>query len=284
MTSTAPAAPEPTRRLPWPVIYYLLAAFDILTVCAALYLNYRVTDLYVDAVASSQEWGQLLADDLALERLAAEIDAAADDAVQSRDTAAAARRSSRAGAARSERVAALRKGLDAGVPGGAAGLGAGLAEIDRRMKAMSGEAGALLEQVGRDEGQAQRQRVALGRSYAALLEAFREQRVRLGLARPPRPVRTSEPEPPGPKLPRWERFQRQTSLAASMQRWEWVIAGLLVLMLTGAVLYGRRLARQMEQDEQERRRAMDALSEARATLEQRVLERTEALRRSEADL
>jgi PAS domain S-box-containing protein len=285
MTSTAPAASEPTRRLPWPVIYYLLAAFDILTVCISLYLNYSVTGLYVEAVASSQEWGQLLADDLALERLAAEVNDAGSDAFDSHDAAAGSKRMRTAQTAFAERVAALRKDLAASAPaGGAAALATGLAEIDRRMGRMAADAEALLTQVGHDPGAATPQRVALAGSYAELLTAFHEQRVRIGLARPPRPVRSSEPETPGPKLPRWERFQRQTSLAASLQRWEWVIAGLIVMMVMGAVFYGRHLALQMERDDQERRRSMDALSEARATLEQRVLERTEALRRSEAEL
>ncbi len=287
MSTPAPVAPEPARaRLPWHVVYYLLAAFNIVTVCSSLYLNYRVTDLYVQAVASNQEWGQLMADYLALEHLAAEANAAGNDVFESRDPMAEAKRSRAARTAFAERMAALRKDLAVSAPAASVGsLLAGLEDIDGAMRKMDDEAEAIFAQFGRQGGAAERHMVAMDRAYAELLNAFREQRDRFGLARAPRPVHTPGPEvaSPGLNLPRWERFQRQTSLAASVQRDEWVIAGLIALMLTGAVLYGRRLERQMAEAAAERTRYIDALSEARATLEQRVIERTEELRRSEEE-
>lgn len=289
MSATAPDVPEPTPpRLPWHVIYYLLAGFDILTVCGSLYLNYRVTDLYVQAVASNQEWGQLMADHTALERLAAEVNAAGNDVFESQDAATESKRMRSAQAAFSERMQALRKDLEVSAPPAhVPALLEGLGEIDGAMRRMVGEAEEVFGRFARNERDAAaRHMAAMDRRYAELLTALRDERTRFGLARAPRPVRAPEPEAgtPGLKLPRWERFERQTSLAASMQRWEWVIAGLIVLMVTGAVVYGRRLAGQMERDAQERARYTRELSEARATLEQRVLERTEDLRRSQEQL
>src|SRR4030095_9414686 len=83
--------PGPARaagpRLQWHVIYYLLAAFDILTVTASLYLNLRISDMYVHAVASNQDWAQLLADASALEDLAGIVNSAGNEVFASRDPA-----------------------------------------------------------------------------------------------------------------------------------------------------------------------------------------------------
>jgi signal transduction histidine kinase len=285
MTSPTPAAPGPTPpRRPWRVIYYLLAAFNILIVCGSLYLNYRVTDLYVHAVASNQDWGQLMADYLALERLASDANAAGNDVFETRDPARESKRMRSAHAAFDERMAALRKDLaDSAPPASVPSLREGLAEIERTMGGMVAEAEQVFAALSRQDEAATRHMAAMDRWYAELLAAFREQRARFGLARAPRPVRAPE-SPSEAKLPRWQRFERQTSLAASMQRWEWVTGGLIGLMVAGAVVYGRRLAQQMDEDGRERARYIAALSEARETLEQRVLERTEALRRSEAEL
>jgi PAS domain S-box-containing protein len=280
-------APSTRPRLRWHVVYYVLAAFDILTVCTSLYLNYRLTDLYVQAVASNQEWGQFMADYLALEGLAAEASAAGKDVFESRDPDVQARRVQAARAAFRERLTALGKDLATSAPSGSVpSLLEGLREIERGMQRVTAEADAVFAELGADAAAAQHHMREMDRNYAQLLAVFREQRSRLGFTRGPRPVRAPQPETAGTglTLPRWERFQLQTSLAASLQRWEWAIAGLIAMMVAGAVLYGRRLAGQMEQAERERTRFIDALSEARATLEQRVLERTEDLRRSEADL
>jgi PAS domain S-box-containing protein len=182
-------------------------------------------------------------------------------------------------------MAALRKDLAASAPPASApSLLEGLGDIDRIMRGMVAEAEQVFTDFGLREDAATRHMAAMDRWYAELLAAFREQRTRFGLARTPRPVRAPQPESAADQLPRWQRFERQTSLAASMQRWEWITAGLIGVMVAGAVVYGRRLARQMEHDGRERTRYIAALSEARETLEQRVLERTEALRRSEAEL
>jgi PAS domain S-box-containing protein len=191
-----------------------------------------------------------------------------------------------AAAAFDERMAALRKDLEASAPPASlASLLEGLRDIETAMRRMLAEADAVLDAFDRRDAGAARRMAAMDRRYAELLAHFREQRTRFGLARAPRPVRAPEPElVNGLKLQRWQRFERQTSLAASLQRWEWLIAAMIALMVAGAMLYGRRLARQMDADARERARYIEALSEARATLEQRVLERTDALRGSEAEL
>lgn len=286
--SPAPVAGSRRPRLRWHVIYYLLAAFDILIVTGSLVLNAWVMDKYVHAVASNQEWGQLLADFAALEELVGEIDATGNDVFESHDAARELRRLQATQAAFRERLAALRKDLLDMVPTAQAPpLLLGLVEIDRRTETMASAAGEVLTLFAAGEREAAgRSMAAMDRQYAALLGLLRDMRGRFALARAPRPVATPSPEPGTPSLNegRWQRFERHTSAAASMQRWEFVLALLIVAMVMAAVVYGRHIARHMEREDKERARHIDELREAREGLEQRVLERTEALRRSEDEL
>ncbi len=279
--------PPPARsRIPWHTFYYALAAFDIVTVCISLYLNYRLADLYVQAIASNQEWAQFVADDQELERMAAEVNAAVNDAFDSHETAAAAARVQSVRMAFHERLTALRKDLGATLaPAVLPRVLEGLVDVERGMERSTSDAEGVLHALLHEPGAAASRIRAANRSYAALLAVFREQRTRLGLARAPRPVRApgSELSDAG-TLPPWERFQIQTSVAASLQRSEWAIAALIATMVAGAVVYGRRLARQMDADSRERARFIEALRDARDTLERRVLERTEELHESEQEL
>jgi signal transduction histidine kinase len=281
--------PEPARpRLKWHVVYYLLAAFDILTVTGSLVLNDRVTDMYVQAVASNEDWGQLMADYTALEQLAGEIDASGNDIFESRDPVRESRRIESALAAFSERLAALRKDLlDTAPAGEAPPLLSGLADLEGQTRALSDAARDVIIRFGRGEREeAARRMAAMDRRYATLLGSLRDVRIRFAQARRPRPVATPVPAPgaTGLGVARWQRFERQTAAAASLQRWEFVIALLIVMMVTAAVVYGRTIAKQMEADGRERARYIAELREARETLENRVLERTEALQSSEERL
>jgi signal transduction histidine kinase len=275
-------------RLKWHVVYYCLAAFDILTVTGSLVLNDRLMGMYVEAVASNQEWGQLMADYTAIELLAADMNAAGNDVFESRDPDGEQRRLRAARSAFGERLQALRKDLLDTVPaGGAAPLLASLTDVESRTAAMADSATEVLQRFGAGERElAARKMAAMDRQYALLLGALRDMRLRFSQARNPRPVATPPPESGGEAVqqPRWQRFERQTSAAATMQRWEIVIASLILMMVAGAVVYGRTIARKMERDAQERARYVRDLHEARANLELRVLERTEALRRSEQEL
>jgi len=82
---------EERERGRWPrgpLIYYLLAAFDILTVSASLFLNHRIMSIYVGSVEANQEWAERMTDYAALSRLAAEVDAPGNDVFNSRDVPA----------------------------------------------------------------------------------------------------------------------------------------------------------------------------------------------------
>src|SRR5258705_13793667 len=59
-TDSAPdsgGAATPARRRPkWYMLYYLLAALDVVAVLSSLTPNQRMMEIYVDSVATSQQW------------------------------------------------------------------------------------------------------------------------------------------------------------------------------------------------------------------------------------
>lgn len=281
------APPSHGPRLQWHVIYSLLAAFNILTVSAALYLNLRITDLYVHAVASGQDWAQLLADASALEDLAGIVNSAGNDVFESKQPEAESRRLVEARAAARERATALRNDLLATLsPEQAPAVVLQLAEVDRRIGVMADDAQQVLALFGAGRRDAAAVRMAvMDREYGRVLAALRDLRARFAEARRPRPV--AVPSADGARAPahaRWERFERQTREASELQRWQILIAFLIVVMVAAAVAYGRQIAEAMRRDATDKARSFAELREAREGLERRVLERTEELRASEERL
>jgi len=284
--STAPRSRVP--RFQWHVLYYLLAAFDIFTVSASLYLNLRITDMYVHAVASGQDWAQLLADASALEDLIGAINSTGNDVFDSNDPDREASRLAPARAGAHERIAALRNDLKATLTPEHAPVVLGqLAEVERRMTVMADGAGQVLAVYKSGQREEAARRMALmDREFKLLLGALRELRLRFAEARRPRPV--AAPSPPAEdavsERARWERFELQTQTAAELQRWEFMLGVLIVFMVLAAVFYGRKIAAFMKQDAADKARTLEDLHEAREGLEKRVLERTEELRASQEAL
>jgi signal transduction histidine kinase len=81
-----------------------------------------------------------------------------------------------------------------------------------------------------------------------------------------------------------EHFEQQTAAASSLQKFEYLIAALILLMVGGATVYGQRIARQVRSDVQEKDRFIEALRHseeelrrARDELEEKVKQRTAEL-------
>ena len=71
-----PVADDRPRKVRWHVVYYLLAAFDVLTVTASLLLSFRLLGIYQRSVADNQEWAGHLDEYAELQRLAGNVNAA----------------------------------------------------------------------------------------------------------------------------------------------------------------------------------------------------------------
>jgi two-component system, NtrC family, sensor kinase len=260
-------SPEPARRPRWPLAFYLLAAFDVLTVSASLYLNHRIMRIYVDSVEANQDWAGRMADYAALGNLAAEVNAPGNDVFDSRDVSRESPRMERALVEFQSRIAALRRALGGELPADEAGpLLSRLDEIEIAMSEMVAEARLIFSHF--EEGQrvqAGERMATMDRKYARLLRAQRELSAQVAAIQQ-------------------DKFERQTDAAAALHRFEYVFAGLIVLMVTAATVYGRRTSRQSALVARERARhiaelqaAGESLRRAHADLETRVEERTREL-------
>jgi len=274
-SESPPTVREARSRLhiPWHVVYYLLAAFDVLTVCASLYLSRRVLDIYVRSVAQDQEWARHTDEYSGLQRLAAAVNAPGNDVFDSQDVPRESARTDRARAEFAARLALLRRHLTDIHPAEAAPLLARLATVERAMQEMTAEAEATFADFAAGEpARAARRMASMDRKYARVLASLHE----LG----------SDVSVVQQRL-----FTEQTASAQKLQRFEMLIAGLIVLMVGAALVYGRRIAKEMGREAEARERyvqgvrmAEEALRRAHSQLEARMEDRTVALRESEAAL
>jgi len=257
-----------------PRIYYLLAAFDVLTVSASLYLNHRIMQIYLRSVEANQEWAGRMADYADLGRLAADVNAPGNDVFDSHDVALESSRMQGALRAFEERLGLLRAQLHRTVPDDeAARLHECMNEVEQAMDEMVAETRLIFSYFAGGQNVEAGQRMAtMDRRYARLLAALRE----LGA---------------GVSSIQRRQFERQTAAAADLQQFEFVIATLILIMVAAATAYGRRISRQAARDAQERaahiqqlQTAGESLRRAHDELEGRVEERTRALRESEAAL
>jgi PAS domain S-box-containing protein len=257
----------------WHVVYYLLAAFDVLTVTASLELSRRILDIYMRSVAQNQEWASHNDEFASLDRLAAEVNAPGNDVFDSQDVAGEA---SRMRAARGRFDAALlghRRHLAQVHSAQAAPLLARFAAVEEAMAAMSREAETTFAEMSAGEpSRAARRMAGMDRSYGRLLAALQDLRA---------DVRRLQQQ----------MFAEQTAAARRLQRYELAIAGLIIVMVLAALVYGRRIEVEMGREASARERSLrdlqaaeDSLRRAHQDLEGRMEERTRALRESEAAL
>lgn len=69
----------------WYHLYYFLAAFDVLTIAASLYLNHVVLEIYSDSVDENSVWSNRVSQYSQLNELAAAVNAPGNDAFDSGD-------------------------------------------------------------------------------------------------------------------------------------------------------------------------------------------------------
>src|SRR5688572_949516 len=104
MTPAPAAIPDDRpRKVRWHVVYYLLAAFDVLTVTASLLLSFRLLGIYQRSVADNQEWASHLDEYAELQRLAVDVNRPGNDVFESHDVPAESERLARARRAFAER-------------------------------------------------------------------------------------------------------------------------------------------------------------------------------------
>lgn len=278
--STGTQIPDTRRQPKWYRAYYLLAAFDVLVVLLGLYLNHQIVGTYNQSVVVNQEWVKRLSSYAEIGQLAGAVNAPGNDVFDSHDAEGESEKMRVALRAFDEKLAAVEKDLQDEISSEKLSeqdtvqqsikkLPENLKEIKSAMSEMTGEAELIFSYFSQNQPELAGRRMAtMDRKYANLNRALAQSRGKIDVIQQ-------------------ELLDKQATIAAAQQKFEYLIALFVSLMITGALIYGHKIKKQIESGERERERHLEDLQEAEAALRQshddlelRVKERTAELARA----
>lgn len=243
---------EQSRKPKWQLIYFALAAFDVLAITASLTLNHRIMVIYEESVLVNQEWTTRARDLSRLSELAQRTNAPGNDIFDSLDVAGER-------ATRDEflaRFVELREEiadeLSANVSGrNARSMLEELQQADAAMREMTGLADRIFALF--ENGQAD----LAGGMMATMDRSFAELNFAIGRA-----VEIVQDIQAG-------QLSRQVAIAASLKRFEFLIGGLIMVMVLFVTVYGHKIGRAMKAYEDRLQRSRDRANATAKKLAQR---------------
>ncbi len=245
-TATAPELPTTVEQRRLPMLYVLFAAFDILTVLVGLALNHQLVEMHRGSLDVNRQWAERLATYAQLRELAAAVNAPANDVFDSKDPRGETVKLRTARRAFDDAWSDARTDLEGA--GSTPEVGTLIHDLDAirtAMNAMASEANMTFSYFSIEApDKAAPLMAGMHRRFATVQEAFSalEQHVR--------DVQDTL-------------FQRELANASIVQERELVLALFVVLMICGAIYYGRSLTKQAATDNAERQRRLGELVEAR---------------------
>jgi PAS domain S-box-containing protein len=241
----APAAHRRVR-LQWHRLYYLLAAFDLFTVLVGLAINHQIRNQFARSVAVNQIWAERLADYSALGKLAQSVNAPGNDVFDSQEVDAESARMQVALDAFDERLAQLREQVQTNAGTSETRL---LEDFDSLAGAMDGmtlEADLIFSYFAQNQpDMAGRRMATMDRKYASVNDS---------LARLRDDVTAIQ------QL----NLTDQEATAQSLAKFDIVMAGFIVLMVSAATFYGHNMARRVQADARERERYLAEIQDVQA--------------------
>ena len=235
----APKGLRPSRPH-WHLIYFILAAFDILTVSGSLYLNRKVMEIYSGSVDANRQWTVRLT---RIQDLRKETIAVSQPGNDIFDTRNVDRERARRDAAMSKFLGQLnrtRREIVANVPLDAADpLLKDLSAVESSMASMIFESDLVFSYI-RDgkPGVAGQKMARMDRLYAQINSGIdRAEDEALALQQ--------------------NDLSDQIAQAAALRTYEYVIGGLIVLMVLFVTVYGLKMAREVRVAEK-RKAALEA--------------------------
>ncbi len=246
-----PASATPPLRRPrpkWHLLYYWLAAFNLVTISASLYLTHQMRDAYEDSVRVNREWAARLKQYSELGDLAGALNAPGNDVFDTHDVTGESARLETALRRFTEAFGVGRAELAAQ---GQAGEGSQvLKELDDVVIAvdgMVGEARLIFSYFQQNlQAKAAERMATMDRKSAAINRELGDVRTAVGAIQQ-------------------THFEEQVALATTLRRFEFLIAGAILLIIGGMVAYGRKLSHKVTAtlDENERHLAVIQASEER---------------------
>ncbi|MGE3541011.1 MAG: response regulator [Candidatus Tectimicrobiota bacterium] len=248
---SAGSTPIPGTGPRWHRLYFLLAAFDILTIILSLSLNHQLNSLYRDAIQVNQSWAERLSQYASLAQLSTEVNAPGNDVFDSRDIPAETTRMRYALAAFNTHLERVHQELTQHVPQvQAQPVLEGLQAVRLAMREMTAEAELIFFFFSTSRPEKAGERMAtMNRKFALVNGA---------LAQLNRQVRDIQQQ----------HFEAQASIAQSVVRYEYLLAVFIVLSVVGVAIYGHMLSRQMTRHAREREQHLAAVQRSEVALRQ----------------
>jgi len=240
----------------WHRVYYLLAAFDVLIVLLTLVLNYQILLIYQRSATASQQWTERRNDMDKLGKLAGAVNAPGNNVFDSHDVEAESQAISVALRLFDEDLKEVERGLIDQIHSKNQGLEFPQSDVNlltrhfeavgASMNEMTSEAELIFSYFRQNQPVLAGKRMAtMDQKYANLLASLSQ-------------LREDITQIQGKLL------QHDSASAESLRRYEYMIAALVLLMVSGATIYGHKIKKQMENSAQALSEAHhDALESAR---------------------
>jgi signal transduction histidine kinase len=239
-----------SRGRRWPLVYFLLAAFDVCAILASVYLNHSLVQMHAESLGTIQRWTARLDRYADLERLAEAVGAPPKDVFDTRDARLETVKLRSARRAFDVAIGEARGELaDAPDPEELAVLEPPLQTVVAAMGTVMAEANMTLtyfsiddpEQAGEHMASTDHAMANVHAAFTALQRAASENQAKL--------------------------FARQHELAAAAARVDIGIAFAVVLMIGGAIVYGRKVMHEVAGAEFERQRHFAEMARAKDAAE-----------------
>ncbi len=241
--------PAKSKVWRWLFVYFLLAAFDLTTVSFSLYLNHRITQSYLDSVEVNRQWADRQGIYADLGRLASSVNAPGNDVFKSRDTTKERDRLHQATTSFQIRSEEATRELLAEI---------GLPTAKPLLLLIEQANTAIASQVKSaerifvciddgEEMQAGVHMATMDQLHKQALAYITELDARV-------------------RLIQQLNLSKQSKSAESIRHFEFLIAGLIAIMIVGVTLYGGALVRQAQRSAQQREEFLGRIAASEARL------------------
>jgi signal transduction histidine kinase len=237
----------------WQYVYYRLAAFDLLTVSSSLYLSHRIMDIYTHSIEVNQQWAVRLETYSDLGQLLAALNAPGNDVFDSQNVGWESKKLETAQNFFRKQVNSIRQELQTQVdPAQAKLLLKDLDAVEVATAEMVTEAQRIFSYFRQNQPEMAGRRMAtMDRKYHQVNYALATFRRRVSQIQQ-------------------DLLEQQKVSADAFRRYEFAIAGAMLLIISGVTVYGHRLAQKMKSAAQEKERSIADLQQAEARLKEQT--------------
>jgi two-component system, NtrC family, sensor kinase len=237
----------------WQYIYYILAAFNILTISASLYFNYRIMGIYTHSIVVNRQWATRLQTYSELGQLLTAMNAPGNNVFDSHNVEFELGQLAAAQANFDQKVNTIQQEIEAQVelPQRAALL-KDLQAVNVATRDMTDEAKLIFAYFR------QKQAYLAGKRMATMDQKYGE--VTQSLATFLQNISQIQSD----------LLEQQEGSASAFQHYQVAIVGAMLLMVGGITAYGHQLAQKIKLDAQAKERSIAELQDAETVLQEQA--------------